>query len=223
MKIKICGLFREEDIGFANEAMPDYVGFVFAESRRQVSPVKAAKLREGLSAGILPVGVFVNTPISGIAALCRDGVIALVQLHGAEDPPYIAALRERCATPVIKAVSVWSRDAITAWDRSGADFLLLDNGPGGTGTRFNWDLMGTLETGGGADGPERADRRPIGNILENLKTPCFLAGGIDRYTIETALLFRPYGIDVSSGAETGGVKDREKMTELVWRVRRMGV
>ncbi|MDR3144649.1 MAG: phosphoribosylanthranilate isomerase [Treponema sp.] len=221
MKIKICGLFREEDIGYANEAMPDYAGFVFAESRRQVSPAKAAKLREGLAAGILPVGVFVNAPIAGIAALCRDGIIALVQLHGAEDPPYIAALRKRCAAPVIKAVTPRTRDDIAAWDRSGADFLLLDSGSGGTGTRFNWDLLGRLPEADG--GPEGLDRSPPVSIFENLETPCFLAGGIDRYTIETATRFRPYGIDVSSGAETGGLKDREKMTELVWKLRRMGL
>ena len=85
MKIKICGLFRSEDIDYVNEARPDYVGFVFAESRRQVSPEQAANLRSRLANGIVPVGVFVNAPAANIAALYRDGVISIAQLHGAED------------------------------------------------------------------------------------------------------------------------------------------
>ncbi|MDR0598444.1 MAG: phosphoribosylanthranilate isomerase, partial [Treponema sp.] len=81
-KIKICGLFREDDIDFANDAAPDYAGFVFAPSRRQVSPAQAARLRERLRDGVVPVGVFVNAAAALVAALFRDGVVGMAQLHG---------------------------------------------------------------------------------------------------------------------------------------------
>jgi phosphoribosylanthranilate isomerase len=203
VKIKICGLFREEDIGFANEAGPDFVGFVFAPSRRQVSPSQAARLREGLREGIIPVGVFVNAPAATAASLYRDGIIAVVQLHGAEDGAYIAALRETCAAPVIKALAVRSRGDLSRWEGAGGpaapDYLLLDQGSGGTGRRFDWTLM---------DG--------------GVPLPFFLAGGIDADTVSGALEYRPYGIDVSGGVESRGVKDREKMIRLV-RLARGGV
>ncbi|MDR3161048.1 MAG: phosphoribosylanthranilate isomerase [Spirochaetaceae bacterium] len=199
-KIKICGLFREEDIGFANEAGPDFVGFVFAPSRRQVSPSRAARLRERLREGIVPVGVFVNAPPALAAALYRDGIIAAVQLHGGEDGAAIAALREICAAPVIKAVAVRGPRDLARWEgvrgAAAPDYLLLDNGGGGTGRRFDWSLM---------DG--------------GVPLPFFLAGGIDCEGVSGALSYRPYGIDVSGGAETGGIKDREKMIRLVRLVR----
>jgi phosphoribosylanthranilate isomerase len=197
-KIKICGLFREDDIGFANEAGPDYVGFVFAPSRRQVSPAQAARLRERLRDGVAPVGVFVNADVDSIAALCRDGVISMAQLHGSENAAYIKALREASpALPVIKAVRAESREAVLKAAETGADYLLLDHGKGGTGESFDWALL---------------DR---GEFLKALPVPCFLAGGISVYNAEAALALKPFGIDVSSGAETGGLKDRDKMIRLV--------
>ncbi|GHT74576.1 N-(5'-phosphoribosyl)anthranilate isomerase [Spirochaetia bacterium] len=208
VKIKLCGLFRDEDIDFANEARPDYIGFVFAKSRRQVTAVQAARMRARLREGIVPVGVFVNAPVEEVAALYRDGVIGVAQLHGAEDWDYIAALKERCNVPVIKAVKVKRQIDLTPMEHksnsaTGADFLLLDNGPGGTGRRFDWALL------------------QDGDYLNTLSIPCFLAGGIDVSNIGEALRFRPYGIDVSSGAETDGVKDRDKMIRLVEIVRSM--
>jgi phosphoribosylanthranilate isomerase len=207
IRIKICGLFREDDISFANDAGPDYIGFVFAESRRQVSPVQAAKLRERLRGGIVPVGVFVNAALDDIVNLFRDGVIGMAQLHGDEDGKYISALKQRAATvasnpvPVIKAVRVNSRKNILAEAASGANYLLLDHGAGGTGKSFDWTLLKT------------------GDLFGELPLPSFLAGGIDEYNIEEALGFKPFGIDISSGTETGGVKDRDKMIRLVEIVR----
>ncbi|GHV73411.1 N-(5'-phosphoribosyl)anthranilate isomerase [Spirochaetia bacterium] len=206
-KIKICGLFRDDDISFANEAGPDYAGFVFALSKRQVSPKQAAHLRTWLRYDIVPVGVFVNAPVGEIAALYRDGVIGIAQLHGDEDSNYIAVLKEQTAAntsgpiPVIKAVRVESREDILGAAGVEADYRLLDNGAGGTGKRFDWTLLRD------------------GEFLGGLPVPCFLAGGIDVYTMEEALLFKPFGIDVSSGAETGGRKDRDKMLRLVEMVR----
>jgi phosphoribosylanthranilate isomerase len=197
-KIKICGLFREEDADLVNQAAPDYVGFVFAESRRRVSPGGAAKIRARLRDDIIPVGVFVNAPVETVAALYRDGVIALVQLHGTEDAAYIARLREYCGAPVIKALAIPEGGAGGLFHGPpGADFVLLDHGAGGTGRAFDWAVL---------DG-----RKPA--------LPFFLAGGVDLRNIGEALGRRPYGVDVSSGAETGGVKDLEKILSLVQTVR----
>ena len=112
MRIKICGLFREQDIDFANEARPDYAGFVFAPSRRQVSPAHAANLRRRLSDDIIPVGVFVNAPITEIVNLYNENVIAIAQLHGDEDEAYVAMLKEASAiggrepVPIIKTINL---------------------------------------------------------------------------------------------------------------------
>jgi phosphoribosylanthranilate isomerase len=202
LKIKICGLFRDEDIDYVNEAGPDFIGFVFAKSKRQVSAETAAKLRDSLREGIVPVGVFVNAPVEEVAALYRDGVIAIAQLHGEESPEYIGELKGRCGAPVIKAVRVESREDIVRAASCGADYLLLDHGSGGTGRRFDWSLLG--------------DEKYLGA----LSIPCFLAGGIDVHNIEEALSYRPFAVDVSSGAETGSVKDREKILRLVEQVRK---
>jgi phosphoribosylanthranilate isomerase len=207
MKIKICGLSRDDDIGFANDVGPDYIGFVFALSKRQVTAIQAKKLRDRLREGITPVGVFVNAPPDDIVTLFCDGVIGIAQLHGDEDSTYIAALNLLAAAnasgpvPVIKAVRAARGDDIPGAAAIGADYILLDNGTGGTGKRFDWTLL------------------QDGEYVCGLSVPCFLAGGIDVYTIEEALRFKPFGIDVSSGAETGGLKDREKMLRLVEIVR----
>lgn len=198
-KIKICGLFREQDISFANEAEPDYIGFVFAESRRQVSPAEALRLREGLKDGITPVGVFVNAPIETILPLYRDGVISLAQLHGTEDEAYIADLKSRCTAPVIKAVRAEALGGAGAL-RTQADYLLFDNGAGGTGQAFDWSLL-------------------VPQAAAGESVPWFLAGGVSLSNIDRAIRLNPYCIDVSSGAETGGLKDRDKILALVRRVR----
>lgn len=212
-KIKICGLFREEDAAYANEAKPDYAGFVFAESRRKVSPALAARLRGLLDTGIVPVGVFVNAPVSDIIPLYRDGIIDIVQLHGAEDAAYIARLKEagaktgRGAAPLIKAFPASAAVSGTGVPPlraipGGADYYLIDSGSGGTGKPFNWKLIEKLRIG------------PLGS------RPWFLAGGIGLHNIKEALALEPFGVDVSSGAESGGVKDREKMITLTRIVRK---
>jgi phosphoribosylanthranilate isomerase len=214
-KIKICGLFREEDAAYANDALPDYAGFVFAKSRRQVSPALAARIRALLDRNIVSVGVFVNASPSDIAALYRQGIIDLAQLHGDEDAACIARLKElsaagrRGAIPLIKAVSVAAFIAGTGNPATsvpvipgGADYYLLDSGSGGTGESFDWERIGEL-----CKNPPLDSR------------PWFLAGGIGLHNIEAALARSPFGIDISSGAETGGVKDREKMIRLTGIVR----
>jgi phosphoribosylanthranilate isomerase len=93
MKIKICGLSRDEDVDYVNEALPDFAGFVFAQSKREVSPAQAARLRRRLAESVTTIGVFVNAPVEDISALYRDGVISLAQLHGNEDETYISRLK----------------------------------------------------------------------------------------------------------------------------------
>lgn len=195
VKIKLCGLTRRCDSEWANELHPDYVGFVFAGSRRRVTDGQAAQLRKILREDIPAVGVFVDEPIDHVAALVRQGVIQMVQLHGAEDEGYIRELRRAVSVPVIQAFSVRSPEDIQAAGKSSADFILLDHGTGGTGQAFDWTLAAALDR------------------------PYFLAGGLHPGNAAAAAELRPYAVDVSSGIETEGVKDRQKMIEFVRRIR----
>jgi len=199
-KVKLCGLSHMEDIAFANAARPDYIGFVFAEkSRRYVSPETAKALKAALSPEISAVGVFVNAPVEMVAALLNDGTIDLAQLHGAEDARYLAALRHLTKKPLIQAFCMEAAADAGRAKASPADFILLDSG-GGTGQTFDWSLL-----------------RVVGR-------PFFLAGGLDGENIQTALAaVHPYGVDVSSGVETNGAKDFEKMAAFVQAVRKFDV
>jgi len=98
-KVKICGLSRIEDIDAVNRALPDYIGFVFAKSRRRVDEATASMLKERLDSRIKAVGVFVNEKAEIIAGLYENGVIDLAQLHGDEDESYILRLKEAAAAP----------------------------------------------------------------------------------------------------------------------------
>lgn len=203
-KIKICGLSRPEDILAVNEYLPDCIGFVFSKSRRQVTAGQARLLKAGLDPKIKAAGVFVNEPAASVAKLFKEGVIDLVQLHGDEDEAYIQSLKQELSCPIIKAVRVQSGEQIIQAQRLPCDYLLLDayskNAYGGTGDKFQWDI-----------------------IPQNLSKPFFLAGGISESNIAQAVKeARPYCIDVSSGAETGGVKDKEKIKQIINIVRGAG-
>jgi len=199
-KIKICGLTRPCDIEAVNEALPDYAGFVFAESRRRIAPQEAARLKSMLDGRIAAVGVFVDEDPRKVAEICRNGIIDIIQLHGREDGEYIRILRTMTDKPVIKAVRVRSREDIAAAERLSCEWLLLDaysdKKAGGTGTAFDWSLAG------------------------HIGKPFFLAGGLNSGNIckavETA---KPYGVDISSGVETDGYKDRGKILSIVRIVR----
>ena len=195
-KIKLCGLSRPEDIQTANELKPDYIGFVFApQSRRYVAPRQAAQLEEQLDPEIPVVGVFVNESMETISALRECGIIDAAQLHGSEDEDYITALRELTDMPIIKAFRIDGPDDIAAAEGSSADHVLLDSGCG-TGTAFDWSL------------------------LQTIKRPYFLAGGLNLDNVQGAVeALHPYAVDVSSGIETDGVKDPEKMRKFVDAVR----
>lgn len=200
MKLKFCGLTRREDIAAANAAKPDFIGFVFAESRRRVSDLDAARLKALLEPSIAAVGVFVNDEPAHIAALAREGVIGLAQLHGDEDAQYIARLRELTDAPIIKAVRVETRADIERAQALPADYLLLDtyvgHAYGGSGKAFDWSLIGGLQK------------------------PFFLAGGLGEENIARALQTGAYALDLSSGLETAGRKDPAKMRRIAEMVRR---
>ena len=201
MKIKICGLFRSEDIDFANKTLPDYVGFVFAKSKRQIDRGTAADFRKRLDNSIKVVGVFVNGDIDFIAGLVSDGLIDLVQLHGDEDEEYVRRLRELIpeSVKIIKAFSVSEKSDVEKAERFPCNYILLDNGRGGTGKAFCWDIL-----------------------KDNMPQRVFLAGGVNTGNIKDAAALTPYCIDVSSGAETDGIKDFDKIAELVSAVRNIG-
>lgn len=194
MKLKFCGLTREADIRAANETRPDYIGFVFAESRRRVTDEQAARLRALLSPGIQAVGVFVNDDPTHIALLANRGVIDLIQLHGSESAAYIQRLRTMTAAPIICALRVGKQTDIKRAESNLVDFLLLDtytkDAYGGSGRTFDWSLIGEVGK------------------------PYFLAGGLNESNIPRAMRTGAYGLDLSSGIETDGVKDAEKMRRV---------
>jgi len=185
MKIKICGLKNSVDVDYVNEAMPDYIGFVFSESKRRISPETAAEFKNRLNKKITAVGVFVNEDVSLISKLYNAGVINIAQLHGTETEAYIDSLKKICDVPVIKALNAHVSQP------ANADYLLFDNGKGGSGESFDW------------------------NLIPKCGKDYFLAGGINLDNIKKAMELKPYGIDLSSGTETNGAKDREKIIRLV--------
>ena len=192
-RVKLCGMMRPEDIQAVNEIKPEYIGFMFAKkSRRYVSKEQAKMLKA--------VGVFVNESVENVADLLNEGIVDMAQLHGVEDEAYICRLRELTGrgedTFIIKAVQVKSEADVKAGEQSGADLVLFDAGAG-DGKVFNWKL------------------------LENVKRPYFLAGGLDPENVRDAVeRLRPFGVDVSSGIESFGVKDALKMAKFVATVRK---
>ena len=205
VKVKICGLTRPCDIDTVNAETPDYVGFVFAESRRKVTPQQARELRKQLRTGIVPIGVFVNETPETIASLVREGVIDMVQLHGSEDERYIETLESLTDAPIIKAVAVQTADDVQKWATSAADYLLLDNANGGSGETFDWSLLSTESTP---------------SIPSTASKPFFLAGGLNPANITHAIeTVKPFAVDASSGVETDGFKDPAKIREFIRRAR----
>ena len=199
-KIKICGLRRPQDIEAVNAARPDFAGFVVEVpgSRRSVDKRELRELAGRLEEGILSVGVFVNAPPELVAELLEEGTLDLAQLHGQEDEIYMAELRRLTEKPLIQAFSIQTgQDAEQALE-SRADYLLLDQGRGGTGQTFDWSLL-----------PE-------------INRPFFLAGGLGEENMERAIRqVRPWAVDLSSSLETDGQKDPEKILRAVDLVRRL--
>ena len=196
-RIKLCGLSRPEDIRAANSLRPDYIGFVFApKSPRRVSVEDARELRRILDPSIRSVGVFVREDPALVAGLLESGIIDIAQLHGEEDKNYIRQLRAMSGHPIIQAFRNDTAADLVKAQTSPADYVLLDNGPGGTGNVFDWTL------------------------LEGFPRPFFLAGGLTPENAVNAIRsVHPFAVDVSSGIETNGYKDPEKMKRFVHAVR----
>ena len=193
-KIKICGLRRREDILAVNEAKPDYCGFIieFPKSSRNVTGALVRELTAKLNPDIIPVGVFVNAAPERVEELLLDGTIHIAQLHGQEDEAYIRRIQKNTGHQVIKAFSVKTAQDIENALKSPADYILLDQGGGGTGQTFDWSLI-----------PE-------------IDRPFFLAGGLGADNLETAVrTIHPYAVDLSSSVETDGMKDRDKILKAV--------
>lgn len=199
-KIKICGIRRQEDVEAVNAFMPDYVGFIFWDkSFRNITLQQAQALRERIDCRIPAAGVFVDEEPERIRKYVRSGAIQAVQLHGHETEETIGRLKEMLGDiPVWKAFRVRSEEDLRRAERSPADEIVLDNGCG-TGQCFDHGL------------------------LTGMKRNYILAGGLTPENIAAVIgTYRPYMADISSGVETGGCKDREKIRRAVEAVRQSG-
>ncbi len=204
-RVKLCGISRQEDADAVAKVGPELCGFIvdFPRSHRNVSHERLAELCARLDASapdVWRVGVFVDEPIDELLALLSspEPTIDLVQLHGHEDAAYVAALRARTDVGIIQAFRVRTAVDVARAEKSKADMVLLDNGQG-TGESFDWSLL----TG---------DARP--------KRPFVLAGGLAPENVYAAIdAVCPWGVDISSGIETDGVKDPSKMLAAVAAVR----
>ena len=193
-RIKICGLSRPQDVACVNQAKPDWCGFVvnFPKSRRSVTPDQLRSLRRELDPSVVPVGVFVDQPVEVVTDLLNRGIISIAQLHGGEDEDYTAALWAAAPGKEIwKAFQVRGPADLERATAFPADRILLDSGQG-TGRTFDWSL------------------------LRHFPRPYLLAGGLDPENLPTAIrTLHPYGVDLSSGVETDGLKDFTKIQAAV--------
>lgn len=197
-KIKICGIRRMEDIEIVNRYGPDFIGFVFADSKRRVSHEESYRLRQNLDSDIVPVGVFVDTNQDEIVKLFNEGIIEIAQLHGNESEGYILDLKEKTNNElkIIKAIEMNENIDLVEFNSSQADYLLLDSGKG-SGKTFDWNL-----------------------IKNDIKKDFFLAGGLNSSNISQAVAeFDPYAVDLSSGLEVNGFKDELKVKEIMEVIR----
>lgn len=204
MQLKICGLTRAEDIAAANLLKLDYIGFVFAKSRRRVTTEQAMELKSSLDPAIGAVGIFVNEDMQNVANTAGLCSLAAVQLHGDESGEYISRLRGMLPVgcEIWKAVRVRCADDIEKAKQILADCIVFDafcgDMRGGTGESFDWSMLRGIE----------------------MSLPFFIAGGITAENAASVIDFaRPDGIDASSSLETDGLKDFDKMKRLTQAVR----
>lgn len=193
-KIKFCGLTNQADVQIVNNILPDFVGFVFFNlSRRFVSLKKFLELKRLLDRKISVVGVFVDEKLSTVADVSKN--LDFIQLHGSESEIYISNLKNFTDKKIIKAFKINNSINLSLVENSSADFVLLDNGMG-TGKVFNWQLV------------------------KKIQRDYFLAGGLTIQNVGSAIkLLNPYAVDVSSGIESNGFKDAEKMKNFIQFVR----
>lgn len=201
MIVKLCGLRRPEDIGFINKFKPDFAGFILSPGfKRSITEEQFYNLEKLLDKNIKRAGVFVDESPETVIKYGES--INIIQLHGNEDRQYIQRLKDSVKCGIWKAVRVRSVSDIENADRLGADMLLLDSfvpgSCGGTGKTADLDII------------KNAD----------FKTPFLLAGGLNAENIESAIKkIKPFGVDISSGIETDGFKDQDKIREIINIVR----
>lgn len=203
-KVKICGLKTLADVEAVNRYLPDYIGFVFANTKRFVTDEQALTMKRALDNRIKAVGVFVDEPLAHVVSLCEKGVIDLVQLHGTESEEYIRKLKQETDTCVIKAIRVQTAEQVSKAMSDEADYMLFDTYKkgelGGTGTRFPLEIL------------EKS--------LSDTRKPFFLAGGLDcENVVDVIGRTKCFAVDVSTGVETDGVKDERKIKQFIENVR----
>lgn len=201
VKVKICGIKRIEDVKIVNVFMPDYVGFVFAKSKRSVSIEEAQELISKLDPNIKRVGVFVNESYETVLSTAKSLNLDVLQFHGNEDNDYIKRFKKY---EIWKAISIGSEEDIKKANLYNADVLLMDtldgDTKGGTGKSFNWSML------------EKS--------RDTILRPVFVAGGLNDENVEKCIdRLHPFGVDISSGVESNGVKDKLKIKNFIMKVR----
>lgn len=131
MKVKICGIKSVDDVMYCNELLPDYIGFVFAPSKRKIDINKALELKKIVNPKIKVVGVFLNNDINEVIDICNKKIIDLIQLHGNEDDNYLKELKEKTGLKIIKAYN----------DSVYADYILYDSNNPGSGNKGDWSNL----------------------------------------------------------------------------------
>ncbi|MBC2582004.1 phosphoribosylanthranilate isomerase [Clostridium sp. DJ247] len=212
-KIKICGLKRTEDIEYANKLLPDYVGFVFAKSKRMVTLEQAKELINLLDKSIKTVGVFVNEDIEKVRYIAEQLKLNVIQLHGEEGQEYIENFSDFTVWKSM-GISVDTEDLLNEIKENQAridevskcpiEGILLDSSvkgiQGGTGINFNWDIIEKF----------------------NINKPLILAGGLNPKNVQQAVKeVKPYAVDVSSGVEVNGIKNFDKMKKFIEEARKI--
>ena len=216
-KVKFCGITQLDTVPVLLEIRPDYVGFVFAPSKRQVTVEQAQFITRSLQDGLKTtsgakyiscVGVFVNETIPTIVEIAKAVPLSVVQLHGDETIAYIETLRNQLQEQQLESVEIWKaiqvqgKEDMLPWEQAPIDGLVVDayskEERGGTGKIIDWSL------------------------LEGVQVPYYLAGGIGLHNVARAIRrLQPYGLDMSSSLETNGQKDAEKirtMSQLIKQV-----
>ena len=190
-KVKICGLSTKEAVKTAVSAGADYIGFVFAPSKRQVTVEQATELAKFIPSHIQKVGVFVSPSRAELLEAVEKVGLDFVQVHG----QVVDKLFENLPCGSIQAVQV---DGDGHVPNSQADYLLFDAPVAGSGQTFDWGQLDTTE----------------------LSQPFFIAGGLNEDNVARAIQhFSPFAVDVSSGVETDGQKDHEKIRRFIERVK----
>ena len=192
-RVKICGLKIAESVHVATKERADMVGFVFAKSKRQLTLQEAKQLAKDVPPSVLKVGVFVNERLENVLTIAQQVPLDVIQLHGHETDEYI----QKIPYPTIKALGIRTEEDVKSLSNyPSATYMLVDAPIAGSGETFNWAL------------------------LKNVQQPLILAGGLHINNVEEAIrTVNPYMVDVSSGVETNGQKDSEKIKQFIQRAK----